>query len=718
MRDVITVIITCFNLEKYVAEAIESVLNQTYDGPVEILVIDDCSSDKSAEVIRRYEGVRYHRCAENGGVLLATVVGLQLARGDVVFFLDGDDIWCSNKIASCAARFDADKNLGFLTHDLSYIDARGNLLAVTSRSSERLGGLTVDVADRAVRSGVLSHADFVWLGSAMAIRRSVVDAENFCQWALSLPDARNTYQDWPLAFWCVSQPLAATAYVNERLFKYRLHGANHSGDTATLQKAVRNQIRARNTTASMLELTRRFSQSQTVVDATRAKLAYNEYLVQLYAGRTWRACRYFCNSFRFVSSSQRMLWKEVARLLGVATFGAETFTRLARSRASRTQVEADLSAIGTSVAILNPDLRVGGAERVVVNIANSLIARGHRVDLVLVRATGQYLSLLSPQVRIVELGAKRLRGTVWPLASYLRSTRPSAMMANMWPLTVVATAARLLSRVKTRTVVVEHTGWSHALLASESYSKWKVRLSMRWLLPLADHIVTVSEGAADDLARFSRVDRRRIEWIYNPLVGPEDKLLPNVATQLTRWCDGDHKKLISVGALKEVKDYATLLAAVAILRRSLDVRLLILGEGDCRAALEQLSRELALTDSVLMPGAVLRPDAYVRLADLHVLSSRCEGFGNVLVEALAVGTPVVSTDCPFGPREILADGVYGRLVPVGNATALAAGIADALSAPHDRAALVKRAQHFSVEAAVDRYERLLFPGCAERVRNE
>jgi glycosyltransferase involved in cell wall biosynthesis len=360
-----------------------------------------------------------------------------------------------------------------------------------------------------------------------------------------------------------------------------------------------------------------------------------------------------------------------------------------------------------SISILMPDLHGGGAERVAVNLANGLAQRGYPVEMVLMSASGVFQTELMTEVRVVDLNVDRLRGVLFPLTRYLRQTQPTALLACMWPLTVIALWARLLARVKTRVVVAEHTTWSRAEIISSTLVRWQVRATMNRTFARAAGVVTVSKGAADDLAHFAGIDRETISVIYNPVVGDARPLVNEPPAPLG-WSVGAHRRVLAVGTLKAIKDYPTLMAAFAQLRQKVDARLLILGEGDCRPALEAQVRQLGIEASVFMPGFISDPLPYYQHADLHVLSSTGEGFGNVIVEALAVGTPVVSTDCQSGPREILDDGQFGRLVPVGDVAALADAMAQSLAGQHDKASLIARAQDFSINKAVDQYEKLLF----------
>ena len=360
------------------------------------------------------------------------------------------------------------------------------------------------------------------------------------------------------------------------------------------------------------------------------------------------------------------------------------------------------------ISIVLPDLHGGGAERVAVNLANSFAQRGYAVDMVLLSAAGDFLVDLQPGVRVVDLQVKRLRGALLPLVRYLRQARPAAVLACMWPLTVVALWARTLSRVPMRVVVAEHTTWSRDEIASSPWGRFKVGSTMHHTFSGADGIVTVSKGAADDLARFANLDRKSVTVIYNPVVGDA---APPASTPLLAagWCSGPARKVLAVGTLAPVKDYVTLLSAFALLRQKFDARLLILGEGKCRGELDAQIRHLGIEASVFMPGFVKDTAPYYQQADVHVLSSAVEGFGNVIVEALAAGTPVVSTDCQWGPSEILEGGRFGRLVAVGDVAALAVALGESLSGTHDHAALIARAQDFSIDRAVGHYLDLLVP---------
>jgi len=359
-----------------------------------------------------------------------------------------------------------------------------------------------------------------------------------------------------------------------------------------------------------------------------------------------------------------------------------------------------------NVAIFLPGLDGGGAERVMLNLSRGFVAQGIKVDLVLVRAEGPYLSQVPSQVRIVSLGNRRMLLSLPALVRYLRSQRPTAMLCGQDDINVVALWMRQLARVPTRMVVSVH---NHLSRESQYTTKFKRRLIpylVRWFYSWADAIVAVSRGVAEDLVDLG-LPKDLIEVIYNPIVTPE--MAEKVREPLAHpWFSPNQPPVIlGVGRLEQQKDFPNLIRAFAQVQQQCPARLMILGEGSERKYLENLVQELQLTQSVAFPGFVDNPYAYMAQASVCVLSSIWEGFGNVLVEAMAAGTPVVSTDCESGPAEILADGKYGKLVAVGDTGGLAAAIASTLATPQNAATLRYRATDFSVEKALAQYMQVL-----------
>jgi glycosyltransferase involved in cell wall biosynthesis len=359
---------------------------------------------------------------------------------------------------------------------------------------------------------------------------------------------------------------------------------------------------------------------------------------------------------------------------------------------------------GKRLAFLLPDMRGGGAERVALKLIADFIALGHRVDLVLMAAKGELISLLPPGVRVIDLGCARIRDVILPLRRYLRREKPDAIQISMWPLTVVGILAHRLARSKARLVVSDHIMLSRQYPLGRVGSKL-LGLSIGLFYPKADARVVVSKQAGDDLARLSGIPRDSIELIYNPVAIPPAGSARNA--EIERLWSTNDPRILTVGSLKEQKNHKLLIRSFARLLRTKPARLMILGEGDQRGPLAELAEAEGVGDRVLMPGFAADPWPYYASADLFVLSSDYEGFGLVLVEAMRCGLPVVSTDCEAGPREILADGAYGRLVPCGDVEALAAAMLDALESPVDAKALKVRAEEISGPAASARYLELM-----------
>ncbi|MGU3392450.1 glycosyltransferase [Sphingomonas sp. M1A8_2b] len=342
----------------------------------------------------------------------------------------------------------------------------------------------------------------------------------------------------------------------------------------------------------------------------------------------------------------------------------------------------------------------GGAERVALALIRGFVKRGHGVDLVLANRRGHLLPLVPEGVEIFDLRAPTLRHTLWPLIRYLRHRRPDALHAMMWPITVIAVLAKLLSRVTTRIVVSDHIALSRQYGGSARTMR-ALRLTVRALYPYADARVLVSADAADDLVALSGLRRATIEVIYNPLDLPEG--LIRDASAERRWGDNGAARIVTLGVLKEQKNQALLLHAFAKIRARRLARLAIVGDGALRPMLEELAATLGITQDVIFAGYDLDPWPWLASADVFALSSDYEGFGNVLVEALHVGLPVVSTDCESGPREILSDGTYGRLVPCNDPSALATAIENALDHPHDPSSGRARAKTLSGQESIDRH---------------
>lgn len=351
------------------------------------------------------------------------------------------------------------------------------------------------------------------------------------------------------------------------------------------------------------------------------------------------------------------------------------------------------------LALFLPNLGGGGAERVTLNLARGLHTSGHAVDLVLVDASGAYRDAVPEGVRIVELGGGRTRAALPALVRYLRRTRPIGLLSALNHANVIAVWAASIAGYRGRVLVAEH---SELLPAAPTLWMRAFTASMRLSYVRAARVIAVSHGVKRSLVEIAGVPAEHIEVIYNPVIGPD--LRSRDRPRPTALPSDGVANIVAVGRLVREKDFANLLRAFALLRAQRAARLMILGEGPERGALEALRTSLGLHRDVVLPGFVANAYDYLAHADLVALSSVQEGLPTVLIEALALGAPVVSTDCPSGPSEILAEGAYGTLVPVGDSPALAAAMLAALETPPPTIPATWLEQ-FTEEASVGRYLR-------------
>ena len=392
------------------------------------------------------------------------------------------------------------------------------------------------------------------------------------------------------------------------------------------------------------------------------------------------------------------------------------------------------------LALLFGSFRGGGVGTSFLALAEELLGRGHQVDLVVGKAKGDLAERVPTAARIVPLARAEgwrtsllitradpalvptlLAGLVKApsgklrhlpaLRRYLARERPDGLIAATAPFNLIAFWARRLADHTCPLVLSEHNrfalpegGWRYdcpPALARRAYAE-------------AEALTAVSDGIAVEMAAYAGLPRARVTTVYNPVAGPH---IARAAAQPVAhpWLQqGQPPVVLGVGMLKPQKDFATLIHAFARLRAERPARLVILGDarGEAkdqayRDELKALPEQLGIAEDVTFPGFVANPFAWMAKARCFVLSSRWEGLGNVVIEALACGCPVVSTDCPSGPAEILDGGRCGRLVPVGDAGAMAAAIAATLDEPPDKDALIARSELFSRAAAAERYLALL-----------
>jgi glycosyltransferase involved in cell wall biosynthesis len=386
------------------------------------------------------------------------------------------------------------------------------------------------------------------------------------------------------------------------------------------------------------------------------------------------------------------------------------------------------------IALFTASLRIGGVERFVVNLSAEFARRGYPVDVVLAKAEGPFLEQIHKDVRVVDLNSRRVLTSLPGLVSYLRRERPSSLLTLQTHCNIVGVIATAIASRSIRLVVGERNSVGARLgrniqsgrvglriIVSEHNSS-RARISgtrrkeatLLRLTPLfyrrAKGIVAVSSDLADELSDLSHQERGRINVIFNAVVN--DELLSMAESPLDHpwFAAGQPPVILNVGRLVPQKDQATLLRAFARLRMRRAARLLVIGDGPERAALETLADQLGITADISMPGYDTNPYRFMRHCRVFALSSAWEGFGNVLVEAMACGAPVVSTDCRSGPAEILDQGKYGLLVTVGDDEALASAMEKTIDSPPPAEFLRERASVFSVSRCADEYLKLLLPG--------
>lgn len=363
----------------------------------------------------------------------------------------------------------------------------------------------------------------------------------------------------------------------------------------------------------------------------------------------------------------------------------------------------------TKVSLFVPDLEGGGAERMMVHLANEFSLKSLAVDLVLAESKGHNLFKVEKSVHIVDLNTPFSNPLIiFKLASYLRNVRPTALLTAMTYPNIAGLLAGKIARVSTRIVISERTTLTVQSGNIKSLRECLKPAVAKRLYRFADHIVAISDGVAENLHSNIGIRRDKITTIYNPVVTPE-LLQPHSKPDHPWFANTQSPIILAAGRFVAAKDFSTLIKAFAEVKKQRDARLIILGEGPQRKILTDLIAQLNLMDSISLPGFVQNPACYMQHASLFVLSSRWEGFGNVLVEALACGCPVVSTNCPSGPEEILDSGKYGKLVLVGDPHALANAILSTLDKPPAAEILHHRAMQFTAEKSAENYLKILLP---------
>ncbi|SDP62391.1 Glycosyltransferase involved in cell wall bisynthesis [Sulfitobacter litoralis] len=348
-----------------------------------------------------------------------------------------------------------------------------------------------------------------------------------------------------------------------------------------------------------------------------------------------------------------------------------------------------------------------GVCRVRLNLCAALITRGYKVDLLVVSGEGEMRDDVPKGVRVIDLQASRALKAIPKIAKYIRREQPIAIISAEDHLNVATLIARKLSRRAPPISVSSHV--LHHIDAGKPFwtKRYWTRFALRLIYPWATSRIAVSSGMADTMAEVTGLQRNNIDTVFNAIVTEDINKRAQEACPHPWLEDQEHPVVLGVGRLTDIKDFPTLIRAFAKVHESHKARLIILGDGHRERELRELVHQIGLDDVVYFTGYVDNPFTFLSRASLFVLSSRNEGLPGVLIQAMACGCPVVSTDCPHGPREILDDGRFGPLVPVGNVAALSKTMAEVLDHPPDPSTLKDRAALFEVNHIIDEYRKRL-----------
>lgn len=359
-----------------------------------------------------------------------------------------------------------------------------------------------------------------------------------------------------------------------------------------------------------------------------------------------------------------------------------------------------------SAAIYIHDLSPGGVERQSLVLARELRNRHVDVTLVVHQLRGELLPLLPAGVPVVNLDSGRTLQDVFRLRQYLRREKPDVLLANVDHNNIAASLANVLAGSGTKVIICQHNPLSAGFHATVNWKHRVVPMCYWALSSYIDHAVAVSRGISDELVHQAGLPSSKVSTIFNAVIGDDFDCRANQAIVHPWLMASDRPVFVTAGRLVEMKDHRNLLRAFALYLKTAPARLIILGTGPMLNDLRGLAGSLGILPDVDFAGFVENPLPYMRAADAFVLSSRSEGFGNVLVEAMRCGTPCVSTDCPYGPGDILGRGAYGVLVPARDPEALAGGL--------DR--VIRQAELWPADVLRDRAGAYSYDACADAYR--
>jgi glycosyltransferase involved in cell wall biosynthesis len=361
-----------------------------------------------------------------------------------------------------------------------------------------------------------------------------------------------------------------------------------------------------------------------------------------------------------------------------------------------------------TVSIFLHTLRVGGAEKVLVALANSLIVHYENIELVVMELDGPLIDSVHERVKIIDLKSPNYRRATLEMARYYERAMPSVVLTSLYPTGLAAIAAKVMSRSKTKVLVGAHNSL-RAKFVSPDTRKDRLLLKplCRFLFPRADGFIAVSKGVADELIADFHIPSNRMKVIYNPVITAD---FPKRMTEAVHhpWLgakkERTFKTIVTVGRLVKQKGYDILLKAFSFVTKKQQCKLIFVGTGPLLEPLKLQVKALHMDQHVDFVGYQENPLKYMYNADLFVLSSRWEGLPTVLIEALACGCPVVATDCMHGPSEILGHGEFGKLAMVDNPASLSTEILSALTTkPEIKHPLRRRLEDFKPDCVTHQF---------------
>lgn len=357
------------------------------------------------------------------------------------------------------------------------------------------------------------------------------------------------------------------------------------------------------------------------------------------------------------------------------------------------------------ISLILPNLFGGGVERIRLVLAKEFVKNNFKVEFALMEARGDFLDQATREFFVYDLNSKKARNIFLKIIKYLRKSQPDAIIVSMWPLTVIVPVAAFCAGFKGKIIISEHC------LLSHQYASWGVihrvilRLSMMIGYRFADHRIAVSASVADDLVNLSWINRKEFQVIHNPLIKHEIPSKDKLEMVNNLWGIERGKRFINVASLKSEKNHKLLIEAVSRLPFN-DYKLMIVGKGPEEKALKELVKKLKIEDKIIFAGFHHDLGHFYSSADIFIMSSDYEGFGNVILEAMSFGLQIISTNCS-GPPEILDNGKFGKLIPMNDIDSLIGAIVETLKYPIEKKTIISRALAFDPKDIAKKYLRLI-----------